>query len=53
MTDSGAFGTGYDAYWEGIASDDNPCDQESEPEKHLSWHQGWREAQKHDYDESD
>jgi ribosome modulation factor len=53
MTESDAFEAGYDAYWDGIDSSENPYDQEEEPKKHLSWHQGWRAAQKHDYDESD
>lgn len=44
---------GYDAYWDGVAIEGNPYDQETEPETFLSWINGWREARKHDYDESE
>jgi ribosome modulation factor len=53
MTDSDAFEAGYDAYWDGAACDENPYDQEREAIQYNSWHQGWREAWKHDYDDSE
>jgi ribosome modulation factor len=53
MTDHAAYEEGYDAYWDGLDCEDNPHDQEKEPEEHKSWDAGWREARKHDYDESD
>ena len=53
MTDHEAYDEGYDAYWDGVDVSGNPYDQEKEPEKRRSWEDGWREARKHDYDESD
>ncbi len=53
MTDHEAFEEGYDDYWDGVAREDNPHDQQQEPAKHESWDEGWRAARKHDYDERD
>ena len=55
MTDHDAFDEGYDAYWDGLDREDNPYDpgQEADAAKRQSWEDGWREARKHDYDESD
>ena len=53
MPDNDAYDEGYDAYWDGIAREDNPYDKEKEPVKRNSWEEGWREARKHDYDESE
>lgn len=53
MIDREAYDEGYDAYWEGGDLSDNPYDEEKEVTKRNSWEDGWREARKHDYDESD
>jgi ribosome modulation factor len=53
MLDPEALEEGYDAYGDGLDREDNPYDQEQEPEKRKSWEEGWREARRHDYDESD
>jgi ribosome modulation factor len=53
MSDYEAFETGYDAYWDGMDVSDNPYDQAKEALAFRSWIEGWREARKHDYDESD
>jgi ribosome modulation factor len=53
MTDHDAYEEGYDGYWDGLDCEDNPYESEKEPEKRKSWDEGWREARKHDYDESD
>ncbi len=53
MTDLDAYDEGYDAYWGGFDSEDNPHDQEKEPEKRNFWDEGWRAARKHDYNESE
>ncbi|MGA2034622.1 MAG: hypothetical protein ABSG68_20435 [Thermoguttaceae bacterium] len=52
MTDHDAFDEGYDAYWEGVDVSDNPYDEETDAARRESWEAGWREARKHDYDES-
>lgn len=53
MTNRQAYDEGYDAYWEGIDLSDNPYDKETEGAERDSWEAGWREARKHDYDESE
>jgi ribosome modulation factor len=53
MTDRQAYDEGYDAYWEGVDVSDNPYDKETEAVRQDSWTTGWREARKHDYDESE
>jgi ribosome modulation factor len=53
MTDHKAFEEGYDAYWNGLDREANPYDQKQEADKRNSWEEGWREARKHDYDESE
>jgi ribosome modulation factor len=53
MTDSDAFEAGYDAYWDGVECDENPYDEERELTEYNSWHRGWREARKDDYDENE
>ena len=53
MTGNDAYDEGYDAYWDGRGREDNLYDAEKEPEKRDSWEQGWREARKHDFDESE
>jgi ribosome modulation factor len=53
MTDQDAYEEGYDGYWDGLDCEDNPYESEKEPEKRESWDEGWREARKHDYDESE
>jgi ribosome modulation factor len=53
MTDRQAHDEGYDAYWDGVDIDDNPYDKETESVQRESWETGWREARKHDYDESE
>lgn len=40
MVDQDAYDEGYDAYWEGVAREDDPYDQEKEPRKRDSWLQG-------------
>lgn len=51
MVDHDAFAEGYDAYWDGVDVGDNPHDEGTE--SHRLWDEGWREARKHDYDESE
>jgi ribosome modulation factor len=51
MTDTDAFQKGYDAYWDGLDVTDSPYDEGSE--ENLAWHEGWYEARRHDYDESE
>ena len=53
MTDNDAFDAGYDAYWDGVDLEDNPYDQEKNADEFESCIAGWREARKHDYDESE
>ena len=53
MPTNTALDEGYDAYWDGVDRSDNPFEPEKNPEEHKSWEDGWREARKHDYDESD
>jgi ribosome modulation factor len=53
MTNQAAHDEGYDAYWEGIDISDNPYDAETDAVRHQSWESGWREARRHDYDESE
>ena len=53
MRDRAAFNEGYDAYWEGIDVSDNPYDKKADADERASWEAGWREARKHDYDESE
>ncbi len=53
MIDHAAFEKGYDAYWDGVDVSDNPYDAKEEADARRCWDQGWREARKHDYDESD
>lgn len=53
MSNFDALETGYDAYWDGAELSDNPYDQEKESREHHSWIEGWREARRHDYDESE
>jgi ribosome modulation factor len=53
MTDYDAFEKGYDAYWEGADVSDNPYDKKIDADERESWETGWREARKHDYDESE
>jgi hypothetical protein len=53
MTNHGAYDEGYDAYWEGVDISDNPNVEEKDADARLAWEQGWREARKHDYDESE
>ena len=53
MTDRDAYDEGYDGYWDGLQREGNPYEQERQPEEHNSWEEGWREARKHDYDESE
>jgi len=48
-----AYDEGYEAYWEGADSGDNPYDEEKDADARLSWEEGWRVARKHDYDESE
>jgi hypothetical protein len=48
-----AYDAGYDAYWEGAETTDNPYDPEEEADAFQSWEEGWRKARVHDYDESD
>jgi len=51
MANRDAFDEGYDAYWDGIAAEDNPYDQGTE-ESHA-WNEGWQKARQHDLDERD
>jgi ribosome modulation factor len=53
MTISDAFDEGYAAYWDGVVLEGNPYDQEKNADGFESWIKGWREARKHDYDESE
>jgi ribosome modulation factor len=53
MLSYSAYDEGYDAYWGGIELSDNPYDKETETAQRDSWESGWREARKHDYDESE
>jgi len=53
MTDHAAFYEGYNAYWEGVDVSDNPYDKKTDADEWESWEAGWREARKHDYDESE
>jgi hypothetical protein len=53
MTNSEAFEAGYDAYWDGVGTEDNPYEQEQNVDEFRSWSEGWQEAQKHDFDESE
>jgi ribosome modulation factor len=53
MFDRQAHDEGYDAYWDGVDAADNPFDEETEAVARVSWESGWREARKHDYDESE
>jgi ribosome modulation factor len=53
MTDRLAYDEGYDAYWEGVEVSGHPYDPETETVQHDSWISGWREARKHDYEESE
>jgi hypothetical protein len=41
-----AFHQGYEAYWGELDSDDNPFVPDSD--EHLSWDQGWSQAQLED-----
>ncbi len=52
LTDHDAYEEGYDAYWEGVDISDNPYDKKTDAVERKSWEAGWREARKHDYDES-
>jgi hypothetical protein len=52
-SDNETFDEGYDAYWEGEDTSDNPYDEEAEAAKRESWELGWRKARQYDYDESD
>ena len=47
-----AYDIGYDAYWEGAETTDNPYDPEEDAEAFRSWEDGWRKARVHDYDET-
>jgi hypothetical protein len=51
MPNNDAFEDGYDAYWEGMDLSSNPHDADTE--EYCAWEDGWRVAQKHDYDESE
>jgi ribosome modulation factor len=53
MTTNEAHDEGYDAYWEGIDVSDNPYDEETDAVQRKFWETSWREARKHDYDESE
>jgi len=53
MSDRDAFQDGYDAYWEGVALEDNPYDADKNPGEFDAWIRGWREGRQHDYDESE
>ena len=53
MTNNEAFEAGYDAYWDGVGLEDNPYEQEEKAEEFRFWNEGWLEAKKHDYDESE
>jgi ribosome modulation factor len=48
-----AYDEGYNAYWEGVDVSDNPYDKKTDAAQRESWEAGWREARKHDYDESE
>jgi ribosome modulation factor len=53
MTTNDAHDEGYDAYWDGVEIRDNPYDEDNEAAQRVAWETGWREARKHDYDESE
>jgi ribosome modulation factor len=53
MPTNDTFEEGYDAYWEGVDVSDNPYDRKTNAAQRESWEAGWREARKHDYDESE
>ncbi len=53
MNNHDAYEEGYDAYWDGADSSDNPYDEAEEADARLAWEQGWRKAREHDYDESE
>ena len=53
MTNRDAYDEGYDAYWDGRETEDNPYDAADESDQRESWETGWRDARKHDYDESE
>lgn len=46
MSENKAFRAGYDAYWGGVDPDDNPYP--SQTVEHLSWDEGWSQAQLED-----
>ena len=53
MTDLHAHDEGYDAYWEGVDASDNPYNGDTDIALRKSWESGWRNARRHDYDESE
>jgi ribosome modulation factor len=52
MSNNGAFELGYDAYWDGVDTANNPYG-EDEADERQEWENGWRAARRHDYDESE
>ncbi len=48
MSSDQAFEDGYDAYWAGVDSDDNPHKPGTEGQ--YSWDEGWSQAQLEDED---
>ena len=46
MTRETAVREGYDAYWDGVDSDDNPYIFETD--EHYAWDEGWSQAQLED-----
>ena len=53
MATNEGYKEGYDAYWEGVDISDNYYDKKTNAAQRESWEAGWREARKHDYDESE
>lgn len=49
--DDEAFEEGYDAYWDGVDSDNNPHPHGTE--QHPSWDEGWSQAQLEDEQEEE
>ncbi len=50
MSTDHAIEAGYDAYWDGVDPDDNPCKPETSEQR--AWEEGWSQAQSED-DETD
>ncbi len=46
MREDDAFEAGYDAYWDGVAPENNPFKPETA--EHRAWDEGWSQAQAED-----